>query len=86
MRALDQRAVRPETMNRVSHMFVEALGQMYHTRLPRTFLKGATPFIGTQWKVVSAASASSRCITPAPRVSRPSIVVVSSLTRPFSRP
>lgn len=53
MRALDQRAVRPETMNRVSHMFVEALGQMYHTRLPRTFLKGATPFIGTQWKVVT---------------------------------
>lgn len=53
IRALDQRAIRPDTMNRVSHMFVEALGRMFRTRLPRAFLKGATPFIGTQWKAVT---------------------------------
>lgn len=53
IRALDQRAIRPDTLNRVSHMFVEALGRMFRTRLPRAFLKGATPFIGTQWKVVT---------------------------------
>ena len=40
-------------MNRVSHMFVEALGRMFRTRLPRPFLKGATPYIGTQWKAVT---------------------------------
>ncbi|WP_428631303.1 beta-1,6-N-acetylglucosaminyltransferase [Sphingopyxis sp.] len=53
IRALDQRAIRPETLNRVSHMFVEALGRMFRTGVPRAFLKGATPFIGTQWKVVT---------------------------------
>jgi hypothetical protein len=53
IRALDQRAIRPDTMNRVSHMFVEALGRMFRTGVPRNFLKGATPFIGTQWKVVT---------------------------------
>ncbi len=53
IRALDQRAVRPDTMNRVSHMFVEALGRMFRTPMPRRFLKGATPYIGTQWKAVT---------------------------------
>lgn len=53
IRALDQRAIRPDTLNRVSHMFVEALGRMFRTPVPRPFLKGATPFIGTQWKVVT---------------------------------
>lgn len=53
IRVLDQRAIRPDTMNRVSHMFIEARGRMYRTRLPRAFLKGATPFIGTQWKAVT---------------------------------
>src|SRR3546814_20533155 len=46
IRALDQRAIRPDTMNRVSHMFVEALGRMFRTHLPRAFLKDATPYIG----------------------------------------
>jgi len=50
IRALDQRTIRPDTLNRVSHMFVEALGRMFRTRMPRAFLKGATPFIGTQWR------------------------------------
>ena len=52
IRALDQREIRPDTMNRVSHMFVEAVGRMFRTGLPRAFLKGATPYIGTQWKAV----------------------------------
>src|SRR3546814_9351393 len=50
---LYQRAIRPDTMNRVSHMFVEALGRMFRTHLPRAFLKDATPYIGTQWKAVT---------------------------------
>lgn len=53
IRALEQRAIRPDTLNRVSHMFVEALGRMFRTPVSRPFLKGATPFIGTQWKVVT---------------------------------
>src|SRR3546814_2324957 len=39
IRALDQRAIRPDTMNSVSHMFVEALGRMFRTHLPRASLK-----------------------------------------------
>src|SRR3546814_13260498 len=42
-------------MNRVNHMFVEGLGRIFRTGLPRAFLKNATPFIGTQWKVVTRA-------------------------------
>src|SRR3546814_18329308 len=36
-------------------MFVEGLGRIFRTGLPRAFLKNATPFIGTQWKVVTRA-------------------------------
>lgn len=53
IRALDQEIVRPDTMNRISHMFVEALGRMFRTGLPRAFLKDAKPYIGTQWKAVT---------------------------------
>ncbi|HWV61671.1 MAG TPA: beta-1,6-N-acetylglucosaminyltransferase [Sphingopyxis sp.] len=53
IRALDQRTMRPDTMNRVSHIFVEAIGRMFRTHLPRAFLKDATPYIGTQWKAVT---------------------------------
>jgi len=53
IRALDQRDVRPDTLNRISHYFVEALGRIFHTPLRRRYMIGATPFIGTQWKVVT---------------------------------
>lgn len=53
IRALDQRAVRPETLNRINHYFVEALGKIFHTPLRRRYLIGVTPFIGTQWKAVT---------------------------------
>lgn len=53
IRTLDQRTVRPDTMNRVNRLWVEALGHVVSTHLPRSFLKGATPFIGTQWKAVT---------------------------------
>ncbi|MBK6412162.1 beta-1,6-N-acetylglucosaminyltransferase [Sphingopyxis sp.] len=53
IRARDQRTARPDTLNRVNHVWVEALGRMFRTGVPRPFLKGATPFIGTQWKAVS---------------------------------
>lgn len=53
IRALDQRKQRPDTMNRVSHLFVEADGKMNVTGLPRPYLSGDTPYIGTQWKAVT---------------------------------
>src|SRR3546814_19564593 len=53
IRALDQRAIRPDTMNRVSHMFVEALGRMFRTHLARPFMNNAKPYISPQWKAVS---------------------------------
>jgi hypothetical protein len=53
IRALDQKTMRPDTMNRVSHVFVETLGRMIRTGIPRTFLKDAKPYIGTQWKAVT---------------------------------
>ena len=53
IRVAEQRSVRPETMNRISHMFVEEGGAIRPTGVARPFLSGATPFIGTQWKAVT---------------------------------
>jgi Core-2/I-Branching enzyme len=53
IRAVCQRSERPDTMNRVSHYFVEALGRIFKTRIARKFLSQASPFIGTQWKAVT---------------------------------
>ncbi len=53
IRALDQRRERPETLNRISHLFIEEDGAMTATGVARPYLQGATPFIGTQWKAVT---------------------------------
>jgi hypothetical protein len=53
IRALDQRKERPDTMNRVSHIFTEENGAITATGIERPFLTGDTPFIGTQWKAVT---------------------------------
>lgn len=53
MLCADQQAARPDTMNRVSHIFVEAFRRIFPTWISRKFLRDAKPFIGTQWKIVS---------------------------------
>jgi hypothetical protein len=53
VRALDQRQRRPETLNRISHLFVEADGKITATGIARPYLTGDRPFIGTQWKAVT---------------------------------
>lgn len=53
IRHADQALVRPDTMNRISHRFVELFHRIFATRIPRRFPSGATPYIGTQWKAVS---------------------------------
>lgn len=53
IRAVCQRSQRPDTMNRVSHYFVELAGKIHRTGIARKFLPDATPFIGTQWKAVT---------------------------------
>jgi hypothetical protein len=53
IRAVNQQNERPDTMNRVSHYFVEALGRIFQTRIARKFLSQASPYIGTQWKAVT---------------------------------
>ena len=53
IRMLDQAAVRPDTMHRVRHWCVEAFGRIIRTGIARRFPVGATPYIGTQWKIVS---------------------------------
>ncbi|MXO64826.1 beta-1,6-N-acetylglucosaminyltransferase [Altericroceibacterium endophyticum] len=53
IRAVDQRKLRPDTLNRIDHVFHEANGVIEDTQIGRTFLTGDTPFIGTQWKLVT---------------------------------
>lgn len=53
IRALDQRKERPDTLNRISHLFIEEHGKMTATGVARPFLPGDIPFIGTQWKAVT---------------------------------
>lgn len=64
MRCADQLAIRPDTMNRVSHVFIEAFRRMFRTGIARGFPRGATPFIGTQWKVVSRRFCEFACHDP----------------------
>ncbi len=53
IRILDQKVCRPDTMHRIRHVCVEAFSKIFRTRLARKFLTGVTPYIGTQWMVVS---------------------------------
>lgn len=53
IRVLDQTAVRPDTLNRIKHICIEMFGRIFRTSISRKFLKGATPYIGTQWMIVS---------------------------------
>ena len=64
MRCADQRAIRPDTMNRVDHVFIEAFRHMFRTGIARAFPRGATPFIGTQWKVVTRSFCEFSCHHP----------------------
>lgn len=53
IRAVDQKAVRPDTMNRVRKYVVELRDRIVRTPLSRPFLRGARPYIGNQWMIVS---------------------------------
>ncbi len=64
IRAMDQRKERPDTMNRISHVFTEKDGQMVVTGTARAFLLGDTPFIGTQWKAVTRSFCEYVCHDP----------------------
>ena len=64
IRVLDQALVRPDTMHRVRHICIEALGRIFRTGITRRFLRGARPYIGTQWKIVSRAFCEYACNAP----------------------
>ncbi len=64
IRVLNQAIDRPDTMNRISHLFVEKGGKMNATGLARPFLTGETPFIGTQWKAVTRSFCELVCHAP----------------------
>lgn len=53
IRVLDQAQIRPDTMGRVLQYVEELGGRIVDTLATRLFLDGATPYIGTQWKIVS---------------------------------
>lgn len=55
LRVLDQRLVRPDTLPRVTQIAVEALGRIFRTPFRRPFLRGARPYIGNQWMMVTRA-------------------------------
>jgi len=64
IRALDQRRERPDTLNRISHLFIEENGAMTATGVARPYLPGDTPFIGTQWKAVTRSFCEYVCHDP----------------------
>lgn len=64
IRALDQVKERPDTLNRISHLFIEENGEMTATGVARPFLPGHTPFIGTQWKAVTRSFCEYACHNP----------------------
>jgi Core-2/I-Branching enzyme len=64
IRALDQRKERPDTLNRLSHHFIEEGGKVHPTTVARPYLAGDTPFIGTQWKAVTRSFCQFVCTDP----------------------
>lgn len=64
IRALDQRTMRADTMNRLSHFFIESMGEIVTTTVPRIYLANARPYIGTQWKVVTRSFCEFVCHDP----------------------
>ncbi len=53
IKVADQKLTRPDTMSRVGKYAVELHDRIFRTILSRPFLKGATPYIGNQWMIVS---------------------------------
>jgi hypothetical protein len=64
IRVLDQAKIRPDTMGRVLQYVEELGGRIIDTLATRLFLDGATPYIGTQWKIVSRAFCDFVCHDP----------------------
>lgn len=64
IRTRNQRTERPDTLNRLSHHFIEESGKVHPTTVARTYLAGATPFIGTQWKAVTRSFCEFVCHDP----------------------
>ena len=64
IRVLDQAKERPDTMNRISHMFIEKHGKMIATGVARPYMLGEKPFIGTQWKAVTRSFCEYVCHNP----------------------
>lgn len=64
IRALDQARDRPDTMNRISHIFNEEHNKMTATGVARPYMLGDTPFIGTQWKAVTRSFCEYVCHDP----------------------
>lgn len=65
IRMLDQARIRPDTMNRLDNVFVELKERMITSRHTRAFMDGVTPYIGTQWKIVSRRFCEFVCYSPA---------------------
>lgn len=53
IRAVNQAIARSDTMNRLQTWVVERRDRVIRTVLRRPFLRGATPYIGNQWMIVS---------------------------------
>ena len=53
IKVADQELTRPDTMSRVGKYVIELHDRIFRTIFRRRFLKGATPYIGNQWMVVS---------------------------------
>jgi hypothetical protein len=64
IKAADQRLTRPDTMSRVRKYAVELNDRILRTILSRPFLKGATPYIGNQWMIVSRRFCNFVCHAP----------------------
>ncbi|MDT2021257.1 beta-1,6-N-acetylglucosaminyltransferase [Methylocella sp. CPCC 101449] len=64
IKVLDQREMRPETVQRIKEYVVELNGGIYRTAVQRSFLSGVTPYISNQWMIVSRAFCEFVCHSP----------------------
>ena len=64
IRVVNQRKVRPETLNRIQNYFIEFRNRVLHTSIKRPYLRGVTPHIGNQWMILSRKFCEFVCYSP----------------------
>jgi hypothetical protein len=64
IRAANQSKIRPDTLSRIENYCIEFSNRILRTPIKRLYLRGVTPYIGTQWMILSRKFCEYVCYSP----------------------